>query len=66
MGACPPTPMARLQRHITGDTLQAIARAASVWQREVTVKEILEANPGLESSLRVGQKLMIPRPEEKQ
>jgi tetratricopeptide (TPR) repeat protein len=44
-----------------GDSLASIARAASVWGPTVTLKLILESNPGLDASrLKVGQRVLIP------
>ena len=44
-----------------GDSLAAIAQAASVFGQLITVGEILKANPGLDAArLLVGQKILIP------
>ena len=44
-----------------GDTLPAIAQAASVFGQPVTTGELLKANQGLDASrLKVGQKILIP------
>ena len=47
----------------SGDTLSAIAKAYSDQGHKVTVKQILDANPGLDpKSLIVGKKIFIPAP----
>lgn len=47
-----------------GDTIGAIAKAYTAQGIKVTTKGILKANPGLNpSSLRVGQKIIIPQPQ---
>jgi hypothetical protein len=46
-----------------GDTLAAIAAAASAWGAEVSVENILEANEGLDATrLSLGQTIVIPDP----
>jgi len=50
----------------SGDTLAAIAKAYRAQGVKVTVKEILEANPGLDANkLYVGKKIFIPDPSAK-
>jgi LysM repeat protein len=47
----------------SGDTLSAIAKAYSDQGHKVTVKQILDANPGLDpKNLIVGKKIFIPAP----
>ena len=47
-----------------GDSLARIAKAASALGHAVTMKDILDANPGLNpAKLRVGQKIFIPGPD---
>jgi hypothetical protein len=44
-----------------GDTLQVIADAMTSIGQPLTVKQIIDANPGLEpSKLRIGQRILIP------
>jgi len=44
-----------------GDTLEHIAQAVTALGQPMTVKELIEANPGLQGNrLRVGQKILIP------
>ena len=46
-----------------GDTISAIAKAYQDKGIKVTVKQILDANPGLDpKNLKVGQKIWIPQP----
>ena len=48
----------------SGDTLSAIVAAYADQNIKITVKQILQANPGLdEKKLRVGQKIFIPAPQ---
>ena len=48
----------------SGDTLSAIVAAYGEQNIKVTVKQILQANPGLdEKRLQVGQKIFIPAPK---
>lgn len=50
----------------SGDTLAAIAKAYRAQGVKVTVKEILEANPGLDANkLYVGKRIFIPDPSAK-
>lgn len=44
----------------SGDSLPKIAREASANGRQISVRDILEANPGMTTQLRVGQKILIP------
>jgi len=47
-----------------GDTISAIAKAYQDKGIKVTVKQILDANPGLDpKNLKVGQKVWIPAPQ---
>jgi len=47
----------------SGDSLAKIAQAASVFGAQVSMQDILEANPGLDPTrLRVGQRVLIPIP----
>jgi LysM repeat protein len=49
----------------SGDTLSLIAQAYRDKNIKVTVKQILQANPGLdEKRLKVGQKIFIPAPKQ--
>lgn len=46
-----------------GDSLSAIAEAATALGRSITVHDLARANPGLDpGNLRVGQKIFIPAP----
>ena len=46
-----------------GDSLGKITRAAGHLGRQITIKQIIEANPGLDPrAMRVGQKIIIPDP----
>ncbi len=50
----------------SGDTISAIAKAYQDKGVKVTVKQILDANPGLDpKNLKVGQKIWIPDPNAK-
>ncbi len=50
----------------SGDTISAIAKAYQDKGVKVTVKQILDANPGLDpKNLKVGQKVWIPDPSAK-
>lgn len=45
----------------SGDSLPKIAREASAYGRQISVRDILDANPGMTATrLRVGQKILIP------
>jgi hypothetical protein len=48
----------------SGDTLQQIAAAASAWGNPVSIDDLRQANPGLAAYIRIGQKIMIPKPTE--
>jgi LysM repeat protein len=63
-----PTPVGGAQKGFyyeikSGNTLSAIAKEYSDQGHKVTVKQILDANPGLDpNNLKVGQKIFIPVP----
>ena len=63
-----PTPVGGAQKGFyyeikSGNTLSAVAKEYSDQGHKVTVKQILDANPGLDSNnLKVGQKIFIPVP----
>jgi LysM repeat protein len=45
----------------SGDSLHWIARDVNAIDQSITLKELLEANPGLENArIRVGQRILIP------
>ena len=45
----------------SGDSLPKIAREASAYGRQISARDILDANPGMTNTqLRVGQKILIP------
>ena len=48
----------------SGDSLAKIARDASTYAGQISVQDILEANPEMDSAaLRIGQEIMIPVPK---